>query len=215
MLAKVAELDSLERQGTPLDSLAVLWGGLTRSKEYGPVGTSDRADIPAALDSLVFGKDERPAPLAVGATTFTGNGGTGGQTHWTDNKCSGAGGFNSTVIAGVSGTGTGGTALTSGAGGQGSPDFNLATTAGGAGYSNSITGSATSYGGGGGGGGWGGYGGSGAGISSDNGSEWIDVEAGGQNSGPTYWEVCVGPSNQSVNDCQDINDNSDSNSKSS
>lgn len=68
---------------------------------------------------------------------------------------------------------------------------------------------------GGGGGGWGGYGGSGAGISSDNGTEWIDVEAGGQNSGPTYWEVCVGPSAQSVNDCQDINDNSDSNSKQS
>ena len=67
---------------------------------------------------------------------------------------------------------------------------------------------------GGGGGGWGGYGGSGAGISSDNGTEWIDVEAGGQNSGPTYWEVCVGPSEQSVNDCQDINDN-DSDSKSS
>jgi hypothetical protein len=67
---------------------------------------------------------------------------------------------------------------------------------------------------GGGGGGWGGYGGSDAGISADNGSEWIDVEAGGQNSGPTYWEVCVGPSEQSVNDCQDINDN-DSNSKSS
>ena len=60
----------------------------------------------------------------------------------------------------------------------------------------------------GGGGGWGGYGGSGAGISSDNGSEWIDVEAGGQNSGPTYWEVCVGPSEQSVNDCQDIEDSS-------
>ncbi len=74
--AKVAELDSLERQGTPLDSLAVLWGGLTRSKEYGPVGTSDRADIPAALDSLVFGKDERPAPLAVGATS--------GWVRWND-----------------------------------------------------------------------------------------------------------------------------------
>ena len=59
---------------------------------------------------------------------------------------------------------------------------------------------------GGGGGGWGGYGGSGAGISADNGSEWIDVEAGGQTSGPTYWEVCVGPSEQSVNDCQDIGD---------
>ena len=59
---------------------------------------------------------------------------------------------------------------------------------------------------GGGGGGWGGYGGSGAGISADNGSEWIDVEAGGQNSGPTYWEVCVGPTEQSVNDCQDVAD---------
>ena len=61
---------------------------------------------------------------------------------------------------------------------------------------------------GGGGGGWGAYGGSDAGISADNNSEWIDVEAGGQNSGPTYWEVCVGPSNQSVNDCQDVEDSS-------
>lgn len=67
---------------------------------------------------------------------------------------------------------------------------------------------------GGGGGGWGGYGGSGAGLSADNGSEWIDVEAGGQNSGPTYWEVCVGPTEQSVNDCQDIADH-DSNSNQS
>ena len=39
------------------------------SKEYGPAGTSERADIPAALDSLVFGKNDRPAPLAVGATS--------------------------------------------------------------------------------------------------------------------------------------------------
>jgi len=61
---------------------------------------------------------------------------------------------------------------------------------------------------GGGGGGWGAYGGSEAGISADNNSEWIDVEAGGQKSGPTYWEVCVGPSNQSVNDCQDVEDSS-------
>jgi len=61
---------------------------------------------------------------------------------------------------------------------------------------------------GGGGGGWGAYGGSEAGISGDNNSEWIDVEAGGEKSGPTYWEVCVGPSNQSVNDCQDVEDSS-------
>ena len=61
---------------------------------------------------------------------------------------------------------------------------------------------------GGGGGGWGAYGGSEAGISGDNTSEWIDVEAGGEKSGPTYWEVCVGPSNQSVNDCQDVEDSS-------
>jgi hypothetical protein len=59
---------------------------------------------------------------------------------------------------------------------------------------------------GGGGGGWGGYGGSDAGISGDNNSEWIDVEAGGQKSGPTYWEICVGPSAQSVDDCDEIGD---------
>ena len=61
---------------------------------------------------------------------------------------------------------------------------------------------------GGGGGGWGAYGGSEGGISGDNNSEWIDVEAGGEKSGPAYWEVCVGPSNQSVNDCQDVEDSS-------
>ncbi len=68
---------------------------------------------------------------------------------------------------------------------------------------------------GGGGGGWGGYGGSGAGISADNGTEWIDVEAGGQDRGPTYWEVCIGPSAQSVDDCREMSDGNDSTSKQS
>ena len=76
----------------------------------------------------------------------------------------------------------------------------------GAGYTVSSTG--------GGGGGWGGYGGSDAGISANNGSQWVDVQAGGSNNGPTYFEVCTGPSKQSVNDCQDLNDD-DSNSKQS
>lgn len=69
LMAKVAELDSLERQGTPFDSLAILWGGLSRSKELAPPGATNRADIPAALDSLVFGRDGRAPGLEVGRTS--------------------------------------------------------------------------------------------------------------------------------------------------
>lgn len=78
---------------------------------------------------------------------------------------------------------------------------------------------------GGGGGGWGKWGGANAGVSADKDGEYIDVQAGGQSSGPTYFEVCAGPSEQSVEDCenssqgpgeqnqnQDQNQNNDSNS---
>lgn len=76
---------------------------------------------------------------------------------------------------------------------------------------------------GGGGGGWSEWGGSGAGLSGNKGSDYVSVNAGGQGGGPTYFEVCLGPSAQAVNDCQDIsqgpneggnNSNSNSNSNS-
>ena len=68
---------------------------------------------------------------------------------------------------------------------------------------------------GGSGGGWGKWGGSEAGVSGNNGSTYVDVQAGGQSGGPTYFEVCVGPSNTSVQDCEDASDGPDDDSKSS
>ncbi|MFM8827994.1 MAG: hypothetical protein ACKOGE_01750 [Actinomycetota bacterium] len=68
---------------------------------------------------------------------------------------------------------------------------------------------------GGSGGGWGKWGGSEAGVSGNNGSTYVDVQAGGQSGGPTYFEVCVGPSNSSVQDCEDSSDGPDDDSNSS
>lgn len=68
---------------------------------------------------------------------------------------------------------------------------------------------------GGSGGGWGKWGGSESGVSGNNGSTYVDVQAGGQSGGPTYFEVCVGPSNTSVQDCEDSSDGPDDDSKQS
>ena len=66
MMAKVAEMDSLAASGWSLDSLGTLWGGLTRSKDLSAVGTAQRAGLPVALDSLVFGTNGRPPALEEG-----------------------------------------------------------------------------------------------------------------------------------------------------
>jgi hypothetical protein len=66
MLAKVAELDSLAASGWSFDSLGTLWGGLKRSKPLSAVGQDQRAALPAALDSLVFGREGKPPALAQG-----------------------------------------------------------------------------------------------------------------------------------------------------
>ena len=63
---------------------------------------------------------------------------------------------------------------------------------------------------GGGGGGWGKWGGASAGVEGNNGSEWVSVQAGGESGSTTYFEVCVGPSSSSVDDCEDVSDDSDS-----
>lgn len=68
---------------------------------------------------------------------------------------------------------------------------------------------------GGGGGGWGKWGGASAGLSANNGSEYVDVQAGGQSGSTTYFEVCIGPSSNSVNACEDASDGPDSNSQQS
>lgn len=69
LMAKAAELDSLEHQGWGFDSLAVMWGGVNRSRELSAAGTSERGTIPAALDSLVFGSGERSAMIEPGQTS--------------------------------------------------------------------------------------------------------------------------------------------------
>lgn len=68
---------------------------------------------------------------------------------------------------------------------------------------------------GGGGGGWGKWGGAEAGLSANNGSTYVDVQAGGQSGSTTYFEVCVGPSKTAVDDCEDSSDGPDSDSKQS
>ncbi len=57
---------------------------------------------------------------------------------------------------------------------------------------------------GGGGGGWGPWGGSGAGAQGHKGNSYISVNAGARNSGPTYFEVCLGTNKKLVNDCQNL-----------
>ncbi len=56
-----------------------------------------------------------------------------------------------------------------------------------------------------GGGGWGQYGGSGATVGGNNGTTFVEVNAGGSKQGSTYFEVCTGPSATAVNNCQSGN----------
>lgn len=61
-----------------------------------------------------------------------------------------------------------------------------------------------------GGGGWGQYGGSGSQVEGNDGTSFVAVNAGGSKQGPTYFEVCEGPSASAVDNCQN-NDHGDSN----
>lgn len=54
---------------------------------------------------------------------------------------------------------------------------------------------------GGGGGGWGKYGGADAGATGTKSGSYVDVQAGGSTSGPTYFEVCMGADQSAVNNC--------------
>ncbi len=56
-----------------------------------------------------------------------------------------------------------------------------------------------------GGGGWGQYGGSDSGLSANNGSNYVAVNAGGEKGGPTYFEVCSAATPASVKSCQQNN----------
>ena len=56
-----------------------------------------------------------------------------------------------------------------------------------------------------GGGGWGQYGGSGSQVGGNNGTLFVEVNAGGSKQGATFFEVCSGPSQAAVNSCQSGN----------
>lgn len=70
---------------------------------------------------------------------------------------------------------------------------------------------------GGSGGGWGQWGGDGYGMDASKDGSFASVQAGGSDSGPTYFEVCLGPDESVVDQCgeQSQNDENDSNSKGS
>jgi hypothetical protein len=69
LVAKVAEMDSLEAQGWSSDSLAILWGGMTPSREMTAAGAKGKQSLPATLDSLVFTDRGRKPALSVGQTS--------------------------------------------------------------------------------------------------------------------------------------------------
>ena len=84
------------------------------------------------------------------------------------------------------------------------------------GYQSELSGSGyTVTNSGGSGGGWGKWGGVGSGLTANNGTDYVSVQAGGQTSGPTYFEVCVGPNASSVDNCENASNGPDSNSKQS
>jgi hypothetical protein len=66
------------------------------------VGAGGRAgSYPAdssTISTLRDGGNGEVSSIAWDTNTFTGNGGTGGQTYWNDNRCGGAGGKNTAVI---------------------------------------------------------------------------------------------------------------------
>ena len=139
--------------------------------------------------TLRDGGNGEASSISWSTNTFTGNGGIGGQTHWADNKCGGVG-WTNTSTPGGTGSGSGGTASTGGIGGVDGSAAGVNASPGGAGYSNSITGLATNYGGGGGGGAWGagvggngGAGGGGAGVNSGNGVSGTANSGGGGGGG--------------------------------
>lgn len=63
---------------------------------------------------------------------------------------------------------------------------------------------------GGGGGGYGQYGGSNYGASGSKSGSYVNVQAGGQSSGPTYFEVCIGANQSAVDECENQSNSSSS-----
>ncbi|MFZ4111685.1 MAG: YDG domain-containing protein, partial [Ilumatobacteraceae bacterium] len=166
---------------TSSSSLLVTVGAGGRAGTYPADATTATA--------LRDGGNGEASSISWSTNTFTGNGGIGGQTHWADNKCGGVG-WTNTSTPGGTGSGSGGTASTGGIGGLDGSNTGVNASPGGSGYSNSITGLATNYGGGGGGGAWGGgsgaaggNGGGGAGVNSGNGVSGTANTGGGGGGG--------------------------------
>ncbi|MSY43133.1 MAG: hypothetical protein F2645_05035, partial [Actinobacteria bacterium] len=164
--------------------LTVIVGAGGRAGRYG-ADTGNSTDVTTLRD----GGNGEASSVSWSTNTFTGNGGIGGQTHWADNKCGGIGWTNTTVPGGT-GSGSGGTAFTGGTGGLDGAATGLNASAGGNGFSNSITGTSTPYGGGGGGGAWGGglagsggSGGGGAGVNTGTGVSGTANTGGGGGGG--------------------------------
>lgn len=62
---------------------------------------------------------------------------------------------------------------------------------------------------GGGGGGWGEWGGAGAGLTATGDDYYVAVQAGGESSGPVYFEVCQGSSSSAIQECENQSDGPD------
>ncbi len=62
-----------------------------------------------------------------------------------------------------------------------------------------------------GGGGWGGWGGAGAGMEGSKSGSYLNVQAGGQSGGPTYFEVCMGADQSAVDQCEQHSQNDQQN----
>lgn len=62
-----------------------------------------------------------------------------------------------------------------------------------------------------GGGGWGGWGGAGAGMEGSMSGSYLNVQAGGESGGPTYFEVCMGADQSAVDQCEQQSQNEQQN----
>jgi len=111
------------------------------------------------------GQNGDSSTVTVGANTYIGGGGSGGQTYWSTNFCGGSGAPSTYSTAG-SFSGTGGIGTSGGLGG--SPSGTSSVANGKTGYADSITGTSSFYGAGGGAGFWSGDGGKVAGTGANS-----------------------------------------------
>lgn len=93
------------------------------------------------------GQDGESSTLVIGATTYLGGGGSGGQTSYLNNVCAGSGSVSVWNSAGTF-SGTGGTGYTGALGGT--PSTTQSVANGASGFTDAITGSSLAYGSGGG-----------------------------------------------------------------